>query len=100
MKIGMALVALLAVSVAGAQGASTTDPRASLKPGFMTAGDASKGMDLVAHHGKPMGFGNPDTVGDFKFADADLAFRGSLVFQGGYHGFQVWDVSNPRNPTL
>lgn len=102
MKIQMsvAAVATAFATAVGAQNASTTDPRATLRAGFMTAGEASKGMELIAHHGKPMGFGNPDTVGDFKFADADLAFRGNLVFQGGYHGFQVWDLSNPRNPTL
>ena len=39
--------------------ASTTDPRASLKPGFDNAGQAAKNMQLVAHMGKPQGFFDP-----------------------------------------
>ena len=41
--------------------ASTTDPRASLKPGFDNAGQAAKNMQLVAHMGKPQGFFDPSS---------------------------------------
>src|SRR5690606_17501195 len=32
--------------------------------------------------------------------NSDLAFTGDYVIQGNYNGFQVWDISNPRSPTL
>jgi hypothetical protein len=41
--------------------ASTTDPRASLKPGFEDAGQAAKNIQLVAHMGKPQGFFDPSS---------------------------------------
>jgi hypothetical protein len=31
---------------------------------------------------------------------SDLAFKGNLVLQGTYNGFQVWDISNPAAPVL
>ena len=43
------------------QHASTTDPRASLKPGFEDAGQAAKNIQLVAHMGKPQGFFDPSS---------------------------------------
>ncbi|HEU4565955.1 MAG TPA: hypothetical protein VFS05_14950 [Gemmatimonadaceae bacterium] len=83
-----------------AAGAGATDPRVGLRTGWMDAGEAARNMELVAHRPRPEGFYNPQSMGDFGYANADLAFRGNLVFQGGFNGFQVWDVSNPRNPTL
>ena len=38
---------------------STTDPRASLKPGIKDAGTAAKNMTLVSSMGKPNGFFDP-----------------------------------------
>ena len=32
--------------------------------------------------------------------NSDLAFKGDLVFQGNYNGFQVTDVSDPENPQI
>jgi hypothetical protein len=32
--------------------------------------------------------------------NSDLAFIGNYAIQGSYDGYQVWDISNPRNPTL
>ena len=31
---------------------------------------------------------------------SDLAFRGHYAIQGNYDGYQVWDIANPRSPTL
>lgn len=83
-------------SAAGAQG----DPRVGLKPGLHDAGEAVRNMELVAHRPKPEGFFNPTNPGDFAFANSDLAFTRRYVWQGGYNGYQVWDISNPRIPTL
>jgi len=32
--------------------------------------------------------------------NSDLSFSGPYAIQGNYNGFQVWDISNPRTPTL
>ncbi len=95
------MLAAALVSVASRAGAqAAADPRVGLKPGWNDAGEAAWNLVLVAHRSRPQGFFNPDKPGDFAFADADLAFSGTYVFQGGYHGVQVWDISTPGNPVL
>jgi hypothetical protein len=32
--------------------------------------------------------------------NSDLSFSGNYAIQGNYNGFQVWDISNPAQPTL
>jgi hypothetical protein len=32
--------------------------------------------------------------------NSDLAFTGSYAIQGSYNGYQVWDIADPRQPTL
>ena len=86
---------LAASATAGAQ-----DPRVGLKAGFQDAGEAIKHLTLVSHTPKPEGWYNPKFLGDFAFANSDLAFQKNLVFQGGWHGWQAWDISNPKAPTL
>jgi hypothetical protein len=76
------------------------DPRIGLKPGYMDAGEAISGLTKLASVPRPTGFFNPAQVGDGGFSNTDLAFRGNLLFQGNYHGFQAFDVSNPRSPEL
>ena len=80
--------------------ANTADPRASLRAGLFDAGTAVRNMELVTTVQRPAAFTNPADLGDFGFINADLAFRGNLVFQGGYHGVQVWDVSDAKAPKL
>jgi hypothetical protein len=55
---------------------------------------------MLATRPRPEGFFNPAQPGDFAYLNADLAFSGNYVFQGGFHGFQVWDISDVRNPRL
>src|SRR5690349_15107716 len=74
---------------------STTDPRATLKPGRLDAEVAAKGMALVSFTGKPAEF---DTARGLTFANSDMAFAGNLVVQGNFAGFTIWDVSNPAQP--
>jgi hypothetical protein len=76
------------------------DPRINLKAGYMDAGEAIKGMTKLASVPRPAGFFNPEQVGDGGFSNTDLAFKGNLLFQGNYHGFQAWDISDPRNPQM
>jgi hypothetical protein len=80
--------------------AQAQDPRVGLKSGWNDAGEAILNLRHVAHRPRPEGFFNPSQPADFGYANADLAFSGPYVFVGGYFGIQVWDISNPTNPTL
>lgn len=67
------------------------DPRVGLKAGKTDAGVAAWNMRLVSNTPSPAGF---------ETTNSDLAFRGNHVFLGNYNGFMVWDMSNPRKPSL
>ncbi|HET7276062.1 MAG TPA: hypothetical protein VFI91_12915 [Longimicrobiaceae bacterium] len=76
------------------------DDRVGLGGGWRDAETASWNMDLVAHMARPAGFFNPSDPGDFGFAATDMAFQDDHVFVGNYHGFNVYDISDPTSPTL
>ncbi len=76
------------------------DPRIGLEPGWLDAGEAILNLELLASLQRPEGFRNPETPGDGRFTNSDLAFRDNLLFQGNYNGFQVFDISNPTSPEL
>jgi hypothetical protein len=76
------------------------DPRLSLSAGLNNAGSAARGMELIGRADRPQGFADPRDPGSFFFANSDMAFRGNLLFQGNFNGFQIWDISNPRSPQL
>jgi hypothetical protein len=80
--------------------APAADPRIGLGAGWMDAKSAASNLELIAHRPRPEGWFNPAQMGDFGFANADLAFSGPYAFQGGFNGVQIWDVSNPADPTL
>ncbi len=92
-------VAVLSATAA-AQSASTTDPRANLKAGWMDAGVAAKHMQLVSTAAKPDGMYDPANRGNFSFMNSDLAFSGKFVFQGNFNGFQIWDASDLKKLKL
>lgn len=73
------------------------DPRDGLGSGIHNAGVAMNGMRLLATAPKAAPF---DSVRGLTFVNSDLAFRGSLVYQGNFSGFSIWDVSNPAAPTM
>ena len=83
-----------------AESATGADPRVGLRAGWMDAGQAIRNLELVAHRPRPQGFFNPSDMGDFGFANADLAFDGDRLFLGGYNGVQIWSIADPRNPVL
>jgi hypothetical protein len=91
----LALALLLAPALSAQTYPSGDDPRNGLAPGLHDAGVALKGMRLVTAAPKPAQF---DTVRGLTFVNSDLAFRGSLVYQGNFAGFSVWDVSDPAKP--
>ena len=78
----------------------TNDPRVGLKPGLDNAGEAIEHLKLVAHQPRPASFFDSATAGKHEFVNADLAFSGNYIFQGNYNGLQIWDMSNPKKPTL
>src|SRR5579862_2197068 len=85
--------------VSGQSGAS--DARVGLAGGhYVDAASAISNLDLVVHKDRPQGFFNPGNAGDFGYANSDLAFSGNYVFQGNFHGVQIWDISDIKNPTL
>ena len=68
------------------------DPRVGLKAGRMDAAQAIWNLRLVSN--------TPPSQEFLGQTNSDLAFTGKHVIQGSYNGWQVWDISNPRQPTL
>jgi LVIVD repeat-containing protein len=93
-------VALVLVALMPAAARSAVDPRLGLSAGWLDAGSASSGMELLAHNDRPAGFFNPANVGSLSFANSDIAFSGKYAFAGSFHGFNVYDLSNPASPSL
>ena len=88
------------LAAAGRAEAQAPDPRVGLRAGLHDAGQAARNLELVGHVARPEGFINPTNPGDMNYANSDLAFRGDLLFQGNFYGFQIWDISNPAAPRL
>ena len=97
MKRFALVLATLATSLAAQD--RVMDPRETLRGG-LTGDVAAKHVRLVGHAMKAPGFFNADSIGHIKYWNADLAFRGNLVFQGGWHGIQIIDVSNRAAPKV
>jgi hypothetical protein len=72
--------------------APNPDPRIGLKAGRADAGTAAWNVRLVSN--------TPPSEGFAGVTNSDLAFTGNYAIQGNYNGYQVWDVSNPRRPSL
>jgi hypothetical protein len=117
--------AVLAVAVAVAQ--STNDPRVGLKAGLRDAGEAAKNLEKIASMPNPAGFFDPKNPGGMPtpperdpklpppdpneppdprfanflaFANSDLAFQGTHLFMGSFHGFNTYDIERPTRPRL
>jgi len=105
--------------------ASKADPRIGLKAGIRDAGQAIRNLDLVASLPKPDGFfdpekplGNPTppeppqgqtpqqrpfdpaTANRLDFSNSDLAFDGHHLFMGSFHGYNIYDIEESRDPKL
>jgi hypothetical protein len=72
--------------------APSPDPRVGLKAGLHDAGQATWNMRLLANAPQPADFAGQ--------TNSDLAFTGKYAIQGNYHGWQIWDISNPARPQL
>jgi hypothetical protein len=76
----------------GSTRAPSPDPRIGLEAGMMDAEEAIWNMRLLSETPPPEQFQG--------VTNSDLAFLGNYVIQGNYNGYQVWDISNPRDPSL
>ncbi len=72
--------------------APATDARVGLRAGQYDAAEAVWNLKVVAKA--------PPTGQFVGSTNSDLAFTGNYAIQGNYNGFQVWDVTNPSQPTL
>jgi hypothetical protein len=63
-----------------------------LRPGLKDAGEAIWNLRLLSSTPPPPDFASA--------MNSDLAFLGNYAIQGNYNGYQVWDISNPAQPTL
>jgi hypothetical protein len=118
--------AMLSVVLVGAQ-SSTNDPRVGLKPGLRDAGEAAKGLEKISSMPNPAGFFDPKAPGGtptpperdpklpppdpneppdpryanfLAFANSDLAFQGTHLFMGSFHGYNTYDIERPTKPKL
>ncbi len=98
--VALALSVFVVAARAFAQGASTTDPRATLKAGWKDAGEASWNLQIVSSTWKPEAMYDAKNLGNFSFMNSDLAFAGKHVFQGNFNGFQIWDASDLKHLKL
>jgi hypothetical protein len=68
------------------------DPREGLRAGLRDPGVASWNLRLLSNTPPPPAFQG--------VTNSDLAFTGRYAIQGNYNGYQVWDISDPEQPTL
>src|SRR5262249_30698233 len=114
---------------AGMTGSDVNDPRTKLTPGMYDAGEISKGLKHLQLLKKPgpfqldsadpndpkvkktlgvLGIADPSkmpkpiqlVMAQLAFANSDLAFQGSHLFQGNFYGVNIYDISSPGNAKL
>ena len=113
----------------GMMGSDANDPRAKLSPGMYNAGETSMGLEHLLLLKKPdafqLGATDPDDpkvetivgrlgmgnnkkipksahllIAQLAFANSDLAFAGTHLFQGNFYGVSIYDISQPANAQL
>ncbi len=72
--------------------APNPDPRVGLRAGLMDAEEATWNLRVLSK--------TPPSEQFLGITNSDLAFLGSYAIQGSYNGYQVWDIADPRRPTL
>ena len=95
--LGALTLGACASSTAPAGGATsmmapTRDPRVGLRAGMWDAAEATWNLRVLSR--------TPSSGQFAGVTNSDMAFSGKYVLQGNYNGFQVWDISNPAQPTL
>ena len=84
----------------GGAAPASSDRRVGLGAGWMDAAEAVWNMRVVSRTPPSGQFMDPSRPGDVAFINSDLAFKDHYVVQGNFHGFQIWDISRPTQPTL
>lgn len=81
--------------------AYAADPREDLPPGYLPWSEASSNIELLDNDPRAGAF-DSDVTGfnGIGFANSDLAFSGDNAIVGSFNGFQVYDLSDPTDPTL
>jgi hypothetical protein len=74
------------------------DPRVGLAPGYHDAEQAISNLEKRASVPRvaPM----DAAPGNFGFVNSDLAITGDHAIVGNFNGFQIYDISDPADPTL
>jgi hypothetical protein len=123
------LLSLVLVGDAQDRAANAPDPRVGLKAGLHDAGSAIRNMELVSSLPKPDGFFDPKVPAGapmpperdpnapppappapgapepppppgLNFSNSDLAFSSNHAVMGNFHGFNTYDIENPKKPRL
>ena len=76
------------------------DPRVGLRAGLYDAATGSWNMRLVSTTKPSAAFLPTETPSDSRLWNSDIGFTGHYAIQGNFSGYQVWDISDPRKPTL
>jgi hypothetical protein len=114
----------------GMTGSNVNDPRAKLSPGMYNAGEVAMGMNHLLMLKKPdafqLGATDPDDpkiaktltqlgasgmlakipkpmqilIAQLAFANSDMAFQGTHLFQGNFYGVSIYDIADPAKATL
>lgn len=93
-----ALVLGTSLFAATSASAEEDDPREGLAPGYHDAGEAISNIEMLAKLPRVAPF--DAAPGNFGFVNSDLAFTGDHAIVGNFNGFQVYDISDPAEPTL
>jgi LVIVD repeat len=88
----------LAATAQGTGVPDSSDPRVGLTPGYFPWTEASSNIELLDNDPRVAPF--DAAPGNFGFVNSDLAFSGTNAVVGSFHGFQIYDISNPTNPVL
>ena len=72
--------------------APSPDPRMALRAGLFDAEEAVWNLRVLSK--------TPPAKDFVGVTNSDLAFTGHYAIQGNYNGIQVWDISNPSQPSL
>jgi len=83
-----------AANVAPVMSASppSPDPRVGLKAGLLDAGEAVWNLRVLSK--------TPPSKDFVGVTNSDIGFIGKYAIQGSYNGYQIWDISDPRQPVL
>ncbi len=77
------------------------DPKpADPKPGDPKPAETAKPADSKPGDPKPAEAkpAGPAKPGGLDFANSDMAFSGNRLFIGSFHGFNTYDITNPKRP--